>query len=106
MVPMLSSASWVYLYLLVAVFDGFSQVVGQLVGRLISRRRGSNDRPASRTSAPHCQVRGASSIASTASSQPARSSDRSSTQSNCLRNRGSTSPAYNRRNRSWSGPGA
>ena len=33
MVPMLSSASWVYLYLLVAVFDGFSQVVGQLVGR-------------------------------------------------------------------------
>ena len=33
MVPMLSSASWVYLYLLVAVFDGFSQVVGQLIGR-------------------------------------------------------------------------
>ncbi len=33
MVPMLSSAGWVYLYLLVAVFDGFSQVVGQLVGR-------------------------------------------------------------------------
>ena len=33
MVPMLSSASWIYLYLLVAVFDGFSQVVGQLLGR-------------------------------------------------------------------------
>jgi len=33
MVPMLSSASWLYIYLLVAVFDGFSQVVGQLVGR-------------------------------------------------------------------------
>ncbi len=33
MIPMLSPASWMYLYLLVAVFDGFSQVVGQLVGR-------------------------------------------------------------------------
>lgn len=33
MVPLLPSASWVYLYLLVAMFDGFSQVVGQLVGR-------------------------------------------------------------------------
>jgi phosphatidate cytidylyltransferase len=33
MVPMLSAATWLYLYLLVAVFDGFSQVVGQLVGR-------------------------------------------------------------------------
>ena len=33
MVPILSPASWMYLYLLVAVFDGFSQVVGQLVGR-------------------------------------------------------------------------
>ncbi|MFQ6006211.1 MAG: phosphatidate cytidylyltransferase [Woeseia sp.] len=31
--PILSSAGWVYLYLLVAVFDGFSQVVGQLIGR-------------------------------------------------------------------------
>ena len=33
MVPLLSAASWMYLYLLVAVFDGFSQVVGQLMGR-------------------------------------------------------------------------
>ena len=33
MIPMLSPGTWVYLYLLVAVFDGFSQVVGQLVGR-------------------------------------------------------------------------
>ena len=33
MVPMLSPATWLYLYLLVAVFDGVSQVVGQLVGR-------------------------------------------------------------------------
>jgi len=33
MIPMLSSGIWVYIYLLVAVFDGFSQVVGQLVGR-------------------------------------------------------------------------
>ena len=33
MIPMLSPGNWVYLYLLVAVFDGFSQVVGQLVGR-------------------------------------------------------------------------
>lgn len=33
MVPALSPANWVYLYLLVAVFDGFSQVVGQLLGR-------------------------------------------------------------------------
>ena len=33
MIPTLSSSSWMYLYLLVAVFDGFSQVVGQLVGR-------------------------------------------------------------------------
>ncbi|MFQ5634207.1 MAG: phosphatidate cytidylyltransferase [Gammaproteobacteria bacterium] len=31
--PILSPARWVYLYLLVAVFDGFSQVVGQLIGR-------------------------------------------------------------------------
>ncbi len=33
MVPTLEPATWMYLYLLVAVFDGFSQVVGQLVGR-------------------------------------------------------------------------
>ncbi len=33
MIPMLSPGSWMYLYLLIAVFDGFSQVVGQLVGR-------------------------------------------------------------------------
>lgn len=33
MVPMLSSECWLYLYLLIAVFDGFSQVVGQLIGR-------------------------------------------------------------------------
>jgi phosphatidate cytidylyltransferase len=33
MVPMLPATAWLYLYLLVAVFDGFSQVVGQLVGR-------------------------------------------------------------------------
>ena len=33
MIPVLSPAIWIYLYLLVAVFDGFSQVVGQLVGR-------------------------------------------------------------------------
>lgn len=33
MAPRLSPESWVYVYLLVAVFDGFSQVVGQLFGR-------------------------------------------------------------------------
>lgn len=33
MIPMLEPTTWMYLYLLVAVFDGFSQVVGQLVGR-------------------------------------------------------------------------
>lgn len=33
MVPMLPAAAWLYVYLLVAIFDGFSQVVGQLVGR-------------------------------------------------------------------------
>jgi len=32
-VPSLSSESWVYLYLLIAVFDAFSQVVGQLAGQ-------------------------------------------------------------------------
>ena len=33
MVPMLPPTTWMYLYLLVAAFDGFSQVIGQLVGR-------------------------------------------------------------------------
>ncbi len=33
MIPMLAPTTWMVLYLLVAAFDGFSQVVGQLVGR-------------------------------------------------------------------------
>ncbi len=33
MIPMLAPTTWMVLYLLVAAFDGFSQVVGQLIGR-------------------------------------------------------------------------